>query len=108
MTAEETKSAAEGHRRKFITGVVVSNKMQKTITVKVERLVRHPKFGKIQRKYTTLVAHDEKGEAKPGDKVTVASTRPMSKLKRWTLKEIVERGREGVTQPMPTPATPTT
>ncbi len=108
MTAEEKKPAPEGRRRKFIIGMVVSNKMEKTITVKVERLVCHPKFGKIMRRYTTYVCHDEKREARPGDKVVIASTRPMSKSKRWTLKEILDRGREGVSAAAaPAAGTPT-
>lgn len=85
--------SAESLRRRTITGVVVSNKMAKTVTVRVERLVRHPKFGKTLRKYTTYYCHDEKCEAKPGDKVTIAATRPISKLKRWALQTIVERAK---------------
>ncbi len=100
-------TAAEKARLKTVTGFVVSNKMKKSITVQVERLVRHPKFGKFQRKYTTYTSHDEKNEARPGDKVTIISCRPLSKSKRWTLKAIVERARgsEVTAAPAVTPTT---
>jgi small subunit ribosomal protein S17 len=77
--------------RKTRVGIVVSNKMDKTITVKVERRVKHPVYGKIVRMSTKLTAHDEKNECNEGDMVKIMETRPMSKNKRWRLIEIVER-----------------
>jgi small subunit ribosomal protein S17 len=77
--------------RKERVGEVVSNKMTKTIVVRVERRFQHPRYKKIVTGYKKYYAHDEKGEAKPGDKVRIAETRPLSKLKCWRLIEIVER-----------------
>lgn len=77
-----------GHR-KTVVGRVVSNKMDKTISVEVERLVKHPQYGKFMRKYTVLKAHDEKDEAHTGDKVEIMETRPLSKSKRWRLLQIL-------------------
>lgn len=74
--------------RKTRVGVVVSDKMTKTIVVKVERRVPHPQFKKIVRKTSKFYAHDEQQQAKEGDKVLIAETRPLSKLKRWELVEI--------------------
>ena len=75
--------------RKSRVGVVVSNKMQKTIVVEIERRVPHPMFKKIVRKTSKFYAHDEDGKAKTGDKVRIEETRPMSKLKRWKLVEVL-------------------
>jgi small subunit ribosomal protein S17 len=77
-----------------VQGVVVSNKMQKSVVVAVERRVQHGLYGKIQKRTSTFLAHDEKDEAKVGDTVLIAETRPMSRRKRWTLKQIVERARQ--------------
>jgi len=77
--------------RKNRVGIVVSNKMDKTITVKVERRVKHPVYGKIVRMSTKLTAHDEKNECNEGDKVKIMETRPLSKNKRWRLVEVIER-----------------
>jgi small subunit ribosomal protein S17 len=82
---------AERARRKTVTGKVVSNKMKKTISVRVERRYRHPLYGKILKKSSKFMAHDEKGECKIGDVVRIMETRPLSKLKRWRLVEVVER-----------------
>lgn len=82
-----------------VVGEVVSNKMNKTISVKIFRRVRHLKYGKYLKKTSVFKAHDEKNEAKPGDRVRIQMTRPLSKTKRWRLIEIVERGQaelEGV------------
>ena len=79
--------------RKTRVGVVVSDKMNKTIVVEVERRVPHPKFKKIVRRSSRFHAHDEKEEAKIGDKVRITETRPLSKLKRWRLVEVVERAK---------------
>jgi small subunit ribosomal protein S17 len=83
----ETKKIS---RRKTVNGVVTSNKMFKTITVKSEKLVKHPKYGKFVRRVTTYKAHDEENKASIGDKVEIAETRPLSKTKRWRLVRIVE------------------
>jgi small subunit ribosomal protein S17 len=72
------------------SGVVVSDKMNKTIIVSIERLVKHPMVGKTIRKSKKLYVHDEENKAKLGDKVVVMETRPLSKLKRWRLVEITE------------------
>ncbi|HEX2749927.1 MAG TPA: 30S ribosomal protein S17 [Verrucomicrobiales bacterium] len=77
-------------RRKTRVGVVVSDKMDKTIVVGVVRRVPHPKFGKIVKKTTKLYAADDKGEAKTGDRVRVQECRPLSKLKRWRLIEVLK------------------
>jgi small subunit ribosomal protein S17 len=83
-TAAETKTA-----KKTRVGVVVSDKMTKTIVVEVERRVPHPQFKKIVRKTTKYYAHDEEKKAKVGDKVLIQESRPLSKLKRWTLLEVM-------------------
>jgi small subunit ribosomal protein S17 len=77
--------------RKTRIGVVSSNKMDKTITVAVERKVKHPLYGKFVKKTTKFHAHDEKNECSIGDTVKIMETRPMSKLKRWRLVEVVEK-----------------
>jgi len=77
--------------RKIRTGVVSSNKMDKTITVKVERKVKHPIYEKFVKKTTGFHAHDEKNECSIGDLVKIMETRPMSKLKRWRLVEVLEK-----------------
>lgn len=79
--------------RKTRIGIVVSNKMDKTITVAVERKVPHPIYKKYFNKTTKLMAHDEKGECGLGDKVKIMETRPLSKRKRWRLVEIVEKAK---------------
>jgi len=78
-------------QRKERTGEVISDKMAKTITVRVERRFQHPKFKKVVTSYKKFVAHDEKSEAKVGDRVRIEETRPLSKTKRWRLVEVVER-----------------
>jgi small subunit ribosomal protein S17 len=77
--------------RKTRIGVVSSNKMDKTITVNVERKVKHPLYGKFVKKTTKFHAHDEKNECSIGDTVKIMETRPMSKTKRWRLVEVVEK-----------------
>ena len=81
----------ERNLRKTKLGVVSSNKMDKTITVSVERKVKHPLYGKFVKKSTKFHAHDEKNECSIGDTVCIMETRPLSKLKRWRLVEIVEK-----------------
>ncbi len=83
----------ERNLRKERTGTVVSNKMDKSISVRVDRIVKHPVYGKFQRKSTKFMAHDEKNECGIGDTVTIMETRPLSKLKRWRLLEIVEKAK---------------
>jgi len=79
------------HERQVLTGRVTSAKMEKTIVVEVLRLVQHPKYRRVVRISKKFYAHDEKREAKPGDTVRIVSTRPLSKLKRWQLKEVLTR-----------------
>ena len=78
------------HERQILTGRVTSAKMEKTIVVEVLRLVQHPKYRRVVRISKKFYAHDEKREAKPGDTVRIVSARPLSKLKRWRLKEIAD------------------
>ncbi len=77
--------------RRTLTGRVVSDKMQKTIAVEIERLVKHPAYGKYMRRTTKLLAHDENGSSKEGDLVVITPCRPMSRHKSWRLVEIVEK-----------------
>ena len=77
--------------RKERVGVVVSDKMDKTIVVEVARRVRHPRYQKVMTKYKKFYAHDEKGEAGMGDTVQLVESRPFSKLKRWTLEAVVQK-----------------
>ena len=79
--------------RKTRIGVVASNKMDKTITVKVERKVKHPIYGKFVKKTTKFVAHDENNDCNIGDTVKIMETRPLSKNKNWRLVEILERAK---------------
>ncbi len=79
--------------RKTKTGVVTSNKMQKTVTISVERKVIHPIYGKFLKKTKKYTAHDEKNECNEGDIVRIMETRPLSKNKRWRLVEIIERAK---------------
>ncbi|QIP11259.1 30S ribosomal protein S17 [Spirosoma aureum] len=89
--SEET--ASERNARKERIGRVTSNKMQKTITVAIERKVKHPLYGKFQKKTKKLTVHDEKNECGIGDTVRVMETRPLSKNKRWRLVEIIEKAK---------------
>ena len=81
----------ERNDRKERVGKVTSNKMQKTITVAVDRKVKHPIYGKFVKKTTRFHAHDEKNECSIGDVVKIMETRPLSKTKRWRLVEVVEK-----------------
>ncbi len=80
-------------RRKVLEGVVVSDKMQKTVVVAVERITRHPLYKKTVRKVKKYKAHDEDNACRVGDRVRIVETRPLSKTKRWRVVEILERGR---------------
>jgi len=89
--AENTKPAAS--RRKVRVGRVVSERMNKTVVVAVERLVKHPLYKKYVKRTSRLYAHDERNDAHEGDTVRVVETRPLSKLKRWRVAAIVERAK---------------
>ena len=88
--AEESKKR---NLRKQLVGTVSSNKMDKTITVAVERRIKHPIYGKFMKKSNRCTAHDEKNECSEGDTVKIMETRPLSKKKRWRLIEIIERAK---------------
>jgi small subunit ribosomal protein S17 len=90
---ENQNDTLERGRRKERVGVVVSNKMDKTVTVLVERKVKHPVYGKFMRQSKKFMAHDEKSECGIGDTVKISETRPLSKLKRWRLVEIIEKAK---------------
>jgi small subunit ribosomal protein S17 len=89
----ETKTTAKPIRRKTFVGRVQSNKMNQTIVVTVERMVKHREYGKYIKRTTKLYAHDPENTCNIGDKVLVMSTRPLSKLKRWRLIEVIERAK---------------
>ena len=95
--AETNTNAAQARTargsRKSRVGVVVSDKMQKTVVVAVERRVAHPVYGKMVTRTTKFKAHDEENSAKIGDRVRITETRPLSKDKRWRVVEILERAR---------------
>lgn len=84
------QNVGRGHRKERV-GEVVSDAMDKTVTVRVERRVRHPLYGKEMRTFTKFHAHDEANEAKQGDRVRIVETRPLSKLKRWRVLSIESR-----------------
>jgi small subunit ribosomal protein S17 len=77
-----------------LQGVVVSDRMQKSVVVSVERRVQHPVYGKTQKRTSTFLAHDESDEVKIGDRVVIAETRPLSKRKRWAVKRVIEKAIE--------------
>jgi small subunit ribosomal protein S17 len=87
----QTEHAEKQSHRKILIGTVVSNKMQKTIVVEVTRKKAHPMYKRVISIRKKLYAHDEKNETHPGDVVKIEESRPLSKLKRWTLKEIVRK-----------------
>ena len=89
--AEQSVADTSQVNRRTATGTVVSNKMEKSITVLVERRVRHPVYGKVVRRSTKLHAHDENNDCNIGDTVTIEECRPISKSKTWVLKSIDER-----------------
>ena len=89
--SEAVTTSIDRNLRKIRIGVVSSNKMDKSIVVKVERKVKHPLYGKFVKKSTKFHAHDEKNECSIGDTVKIMETRPMSKTKRWRLVEVVEK-----------------
>ncbi len=91
--AEETSAEPRSTRRKLREGIVVSTKMDKTVVVAVVDRVRHRRYGKTMQRTNHLYAHDEANEVREGDRVRVAETRPLSKLKHWRVVEILERAR---------------
>ena len=91
MSETDTDRQRTRARRKVRTGVVVSDGMDKTVLVRIDRQVRHSLYGKTVRRASKLAAHDERNEAHVGDTVRVMETRPLSKTKRWRVVEIVER-----------------
>ena len=91
--AKRESDTIERNARKTRIGLVVSDKMAKTVVVSIERRVQHPVYGKMVRRTTKLKAHDEQNEAKTGDTVRIMETRPLSKDKRWRVVEIIERAR---------------
>jgi len=94
--ATETAAAPVRHERQEVTGVVTSAKMEKTIVVKVTRLVQHKLYRRVMRVSKKFYAHDEERKARQGDTVRIVETRPMSKLKRWRLAEVVMRSKRAV------------
>jgi len=93
MSAEiSTEAAAAAAAERSLTGRVVSSKMDKTIAVEIERLIKHPAYGKYVRRTTKLLAHDEANECHEGDLVTIVPCRPLSRRKSWKLARVVERG----------------
>jgi small subunit ribosomal protein S17 len=84
-------AAAKAKASRTLTGRVVSDKMQKTIAVEIERLIKHPTYGKYVRRTTKLLAHDENGESHIGDLVTISPCRPFSRRKSWRLVQVVEK-----------------
>lgn len=91
MEATTQETTQQRGRRRTLQGVVVSNGMEKTISVRVERVTRHPKYKKYVREHKKYLAHDEENAAGVGDTVRIAECRPLSKLKRWRLVEVVEK-----------------
>ena len=92
-TTEATATETAARRQNTKIGVVISDKMEKTRTVAVQRSVRHPSYKKIIRRTSTFHAHDEKNISKAGDTVKIVETRPLSKLKRWRLVEVLDKAK---------------
>ncbi len=93
MTSNEPAAGTARSVRKVRLGVVVSDKMQKTVVVRIDRRFAHPRYGKMVTRSTKVKAHDEANDAKTGDTVRIMETRPLSKDKRWRVVEIVDRAR---------------
>jgi len=89
LTEEAKKVETKGQRT--VVGRVISNKMDKTVSVAIERLIKHPVYGKYIRRTTKVLAHDEKNECKSGDRVTISECRPVSKHKAWQVVNVVQR-----------------
>jgi len=101
MSPAKEPAAVERAHRKTAVGRVVSDKMDKTIVVQIERIVRDPRFGKFLKKYSKCYAHDEKREGKRGDLVEIMETRPLSRLKRWRFIKVIEKSTEPAPEPAP-------
>ncbi len=97
--SETTPTRRRGHRHEMV-GIVTSDKMQKTVVVTVERLVRHPKYERVVKRRSKFMAHDELG-ARVGDKVRIMETRPLSRHKRWRVVEILQRAARRVPEAEP-------
>ena len=93
QTNEAAPESGGRGRQQVLTGIVVSDKMDKTIVVKVERTIVHRLYHRYMKRSSKFTAHDEKNECGVGDRVTIVSSRPLSKRKRWRVREIVERAR---------------
>ena len=91
MTPEQETATSAAKPERALTGRVVSSKMNKTVAVAVERLIKHPSYGKYVRRTTKLLAHDENNECREGDMVAIAPCRPLSRRKSWTLVRVIER-----------------
>lgn len=89
--SDEQKTTAGSESKRTVTGRVVSNKMDKTVAVAVERVVKHPVYGKYIKRTSKVLAHDEANDCAEGDKVSIAECRPLSKNKAWRLVEVLER-----------------
>jgi small subunit ribosomal protein S17 len=87
------QATSERNTRKVVEGLVVSDKMDKTIVVEVEDRVKHPRYGKVMRRTSRLKAHDEANDCGVGDRVQIMETRPLSATKRWRVVEILERAK---------------
>ena len=92
-TKEQNETAAAETNKRTKIGTVVSSKMQKTVVVAVENLVKHPMYQKYIRRTSKFLAHNEQSDVNVGDKVVIEETRPQSKRKRWNVREVVERAR---------------
>jgi small subunit ribosomal protein S17 len=92
-TAPQGKKESGRAQRKTKIGKVISNKMQKSVVISVERQIKHALYGKYVKKTSTFMAHDENNDAKEGDTVLIMETRPLSARKRWRLVEIIERAK---------------
>lgn len=88
------KEKPEAAAQRTVVGRVVSDKMDKTVSVAIERLIKHPVYGKYIRRTTKLMAHDETNQCKTGDRVTISECRPIAKNKAWRVVEVVERAQE--------------
>src|SRR5262245_29857142 len=104
MSAQQTSGTTGEKTVRRTIGRVVSNKMKKSVTVSVERLVRHPVYGKIIRRTTKIMAHDEDGTCRQGDTVAIVECRPISKRKAWRVVEILERAPQDVGTHVDAPA----
>mgnify|MGYP002622561787 CR=1 FL=1 len=92
--SEEAAKTTEGKIKRTVTGRVVSNKMDKTVAVAIERSIKHPAYGKYVRRTTKVLAHDETNDCREGDRVMISECRPLSKRKAWQVVNVIERAAE--------------